>query len=84
MRLSYMRMTAASILLALTLAASVFMLRAPFRYDEQDRDNINTGATHEHWTGTDDLGRDRTVRLAGALLLGLAGAATGKLVLPAG
>ena len=75
MRLSSIRLSAASVLLVLTLAASVFMLRAPFHYAQQDRDNINIGATHEHWTGTDDLGRDRTVRLAGALLLGLAGAA---------
>ena len=70
-----MRMIAASILLVLTLAASVFMLRAPFHYEQQDRDNVNASATHQHLTGTDDLGRDRTVRLAGALLLGLIGAA---------
>jgi len=70
-----MRLIAASLLLVLTLAASIFMLRAPFHYAQQDRDNINIGATHAHLTGTDDLGRDRTVRLAGALLLGLIGAA---------
>jgi len=70
-----MRLIAASLLLVLTLAASVVMVRAPFHYAQQDRDNINIGATHEHWTGTDDLGRDRTVRLAGALLLSLLGAA---------
>jgi len=70
-----MRLIAASLLLVLTLAASVVLVRAPFHYAQQDRDNVNIGATHEHWTGTDDLGRDRTVRLAGALLLSLLGAA---------
>ena len=75
-----MRMIAASILLVLTLAASVFMLRAPFHYEQQDRDNINASATHQHLTGTDDLGRDRTVRLAGALLLGLIGAAAASAI----
>jgi len=70
-----MRLIAASILLLLTLTASVVMLGVPYHYAQQDRDNINAGATHQHWTGTDDLGRDRTVRLAGALLLGLIGAA---------
>jgi peptide/nickel transport system permease protein len=70
-----MRLIAATMLLVLTLAASVFMLRAPFHYAQQDREHINIGATQQHLTGTDDLGRDRTVRLAGALLLGLIGAA---------
>ena len=32
-------------------------------------------ASAAHWTGTDDLGRDRTVRVAMALLIGLGGAA---------
>jgi ABC-type dipeptide/oligopeptide/nickel transport system permease subunit len=75
-----MRIIAASILLVLTLAAAVVIVRSPFRYDQQDRDNINIGATHQHWTGTDDLGRDRTVRLAGALLLGLLGAAAASAI----
>jgi hypothetical protein len=43
-------------LLVLTLAASVFMLRAPFHYAQQDRDNINIGATHAH---LDRHGRSR-------------------------
>jgi len=75
-----MRLIAASILLVLTLTACIVMVRAPFHYDQQDRDNISIGATHEHLTGTDDLGRDRTLRLAGALLLGLLGAAAASAI----
>ena len=70
-----MRLIATIALLALAMAAVIFIVRAPFSYATQDRVQVSAGSSHEHWTGTDDLGRDRTVRLAAALLLGLAGAA---------
>jgi len=66
----------AAILLALLiLAAGLALWRLPHTYASQDRDAILAPATASHWTGTDELGRDRSVRVAAALLLGLGGAA---------
>lgn len=75
-----MRLTALAILLALATAASMVMLRSPLGYAAQDREHVGAGASSLHWTGTDDLGRDRTVRLAGAVLLGLSGAVAASAV----
>jgi peptide/nickel transport system permease protein len=69
-----MRLTAFVLLMALTAGAFVVVLHSGIGYAAQDREHIAAGASASHWTGTDDLGRDRTLRVAVALLLGLAGA----------
>ena len=64
-----------ALLLLLLIASSLLVLRVSrYNYQSQDRDAIMSPATAQHWTGTDDLGRDRTVRVSAALLVGLAGA----------
>jgi ABC-type dipeptide/oligopeptide/nickel transport system permease subunit len=65
----------AAILLSLILSAALALWLIPFDYASQDRNATMSPATAEHFTGTDSLGRDRTVRMAAALLMGLAGAA---------
>lgn len=69
-----MRSAAAGFLLVLMLCAGLAIRLSPSGYAAQDRDQIGMGPTPQHGVGTDDLGRDRGVRVAGALLLGLAGA----------
>jgi len=63
-----------AILLLLVLGAALVLRVTPYDYAFQDRDAIMAPATALHSTGTDELGRDRTVRVAAALLIGLAGA----------
>ena len=46
---------------------------SPWTYAAQDREQIGAFSTTGHPAGTDELGRDRAVRTAAALLLGLAG-----------
>ena len=79
MRLGWVRWGAVGLLVALTLGALVVVLTSRWGYGVQDREQVDAGtvAGHStgHWTGTDDLGRDRTVRAAVALLVSLAGAA---------
>ena len=66
----------ATALLGLLLVAATAIVLLPGRsYSEQDRDATMAGSTLQHWIGTDMLGRDRTVRVAAALLLGIVGAA---------
>ena len=68
-----MRLTAAVLLLVLISAAACILWRSPWSSTAQDRVQIGASATADHPVGTDDLGRDRAVRTAAALLLGLAG-----------
>jgi peptide/nickel transport system permease protein len=68
------RRIAAALLILLVVAAVVVALLPGRNYSAQDREAAMTGATRKHWMGTDDLGRDRAVRIAAALLLGLGGA----------
>jgi len=70
-----MRLTAFFLLSALLLCAVAVTVHAPFRYSDQDRANISSPSSSVHPAGTDELGRDRMLRVASALLLGLAGAA---------
>ena len=63
-----------ALLLVIIAGAAEAVYRSPFGIAAQDREHIAETNSPQHWTGTDDLGRDRTVRLACALLLGLAGA----------
>lgn len=63
-------------LLTLTFFAILIVCRSPASIATQDRDHIAAGSSAQHSTGTDELGRDRTLRVAGALLLGLAGSAS--------
>jgi peptide/nickel transport system permease protein len=71
-----MRRRVAITLLALLVAiASVIVMLPGASYKAQDRDAVMSGATPHHWAGTDAVGRDRGVRVAAAVLLGLGGAA---------
>ena len=75
-----MRLIAFLLLVLLTASAVLVVARSPFGYADQDREHIAASGSALHVTGTDDLGRDRTVRTAAALLLGLAGAAAASAV----
>jgi ABC-type dipeptide/oligopeptide/nickel transport system permease subunit len=65
---------AAALLALMVVAAGVVLLLPGRNYYAQDREATMAGASASHWTGTDDLGRDRTVRVAAAVMIGLAGA----------
>jgi peptide/nickel transport system permease protein len=65
---------AAATLLLLVLGAWLTIRFARYNYAFQDRNGIMAPSTAEHWAGTDELGRDRMVRVAVAILIGLSGA----------
>ena len=67
------RLTLAALVLLFAAAATVLMLPRS-SYSAQDREATMAAPSLRHPTGTDELGRDRTVRTAAALLLGMAGA----------
>ena len=69
-----MRLACFTLLFALAAAASLVLISSHANYAVQDRTHISEGSTSMHWVGTDDLGRDRGVRVAVALLAGMAGA----------
>ncbi len=70
-----MKRRIALIALLLLVVGAVLVLRwSPGGYAAQDRDSTMAPFSAQHWTGTDELGRDRTVRVSAALLIGLAGA----------
>jgi len=61
-------------LLLLILAAALTVGLSPYDYAQQDRDAIMAPSTAVHPAGTNELGRDRMVRVAAALLIGVTGA----------
>src|SRR5665213_2690765 len=69
------RRLATAVLALLVAAACVVVMLPDTSYFAQDREAIMSGATPHHRGGTDELGRDRGVRVAAAVLLGLGGAA---------
>lgn len=68
-----LRRGALFLLLGLVIAAAAVMARPGASYAHQDRDAVLAGSSLRHPAGTDDLGRDRLVRVSAALLLSLAG-----------
>lgn len=68
-----MRVIGLSMLFLLLLAAGAILCRSSWSYAAQDRDAVSATVSATHPAGTDELGRDRAVRTAAALLLGIAG-----------
>jgi ABC-type dipeptide/oligopeptide/nickel transport system permease subunit len=58
----------------LVVLAGTLTATSRWNYAAQDRTQIQSEPSRQHSTGTDDLGRDRTDRMALALLLALGGA----------
>lgn len=75
-----LRSIAAWFLLGLVLFATAIVTFSGKGVADQDRIALLEGASVNHPAGTDALGRDRMVRVAAALLLGLAGAVAASIV----
>ena len=71
---------ALSALLLLVLTSGLICLLPGSSYASQDRDATMASASARHWAGTDELGRDRMVRVAAAMIIGLAGATASSAV----
>lgn len=69
-----MRVIAVCCLALLLAMAGLTLWHSPWGYADQDRTAASAPGTPTHPAGTDELGRDRLVRTAAALLLGMAGA----------
>lgn len=69
-----LRRRIALLMAGIVTAACAVMLAPGASYSVQDRELPLAGASHSHPAGTDALGRDRLVRVSGALLLSFAGA----------
>ncbi len=77
--MSWVRWAGLALLVAMTLAAVMVVATSRWGYAVQDREQVDVGTVAGHVVGTDDLGRDRLVRVAVALLVSLAGAAGASL-----
>ncbi len=75
-----MRLAMVTLLGALLVFASGLLYFSPHTYAEQDRTTITSAPTRSHPAGTDELGRDRAVRIGAALLLSIAGAGVASLL----
>lgn len=69
-----MRVAMLLLLVCLVGVAAALLWLSPHEYAAQDRVFISSTATRTYPAGTDELGRDRAVRISAALILGLAGA----------
>ena len=68
-----MRLVAVTLLTLLLVLSGLTLWRSPWGYAAQDRTQTTGDPSRNHPAGTDDLGRDRAVRIADAMLLGVAG-----------
>ena len=75
-----MRLATFAFLGVLLAAAACLLCMSPHTYALQDRGNIGATLSKTYLAGTDELGRDRAVRLSAALLLGFAGAGAAALL----
>ncbi len=75
-----MRLAMILFLGVLIAVATSVLWTSPHGYADQDRSIVATGISRIHPAGTDELGRDTSVRICVALLLGLSGAGAASLL----